>query len=110
MPETCIKLGELGARVMIENKEIEHYAVHVDPVKKEVSCWIASEAGKVRKPLFFFFLATGVLCSSKKPNKSRRFRLHGYNPTSESNTHPEVVYTLMDFIRHLASVKVKHRP
>ena len=48
MPETCVRFGEHGARVMIENKEIEHYAIHVDPVKKEVSCWIASEEGKVR--------------------------------------------------------------
>jgi len=35
-----------GARVMVEDKEVQHYAMHVDPVKKEVSCWIASEAGK----------------------------------------------------------------
>ena len=54
MSETCIKLGELGARVMIENKEIPHYAIHVDPVEKEVSCWIPSEAGKVCD--FFFSL------------------------------------------------------
>jgi hypothetical protein len=47
MPETCINFGEFGARVMIENEEIQHYATHVDPAKKEVSCWIASEAGKV---------------------------------------------------------------
>jgi len=46
MSETCIKLGELGARVMIENKEIPHYGIDVDPAKKEVSCWIPSEAGK----------------------------------------------------------------
>ena len=52
MSETCIKFGELGARVMIENKEIPHYAIHVDPVEKEVSCWIPSEAGKVCD--FFF--------------------------------------------------------
>ena len=60
MAETCIRFGEHGARVMIEGKEIPHYAMHVDPVKKEVSCWIASEAGKVRGPLFstltFFFI------------------------------------------------------
>ena len=48
MPETCIRYGEYGARVMIEDKEVQHYAMHVDPVKKEVSCWIASEVGKVR--------------------------------------------------------------
>jgi hypothetical protein len=52
MPETCIRFGEFGARVMIEDKEVQHYAMHVDPAKKEVSCWIASEAGKVREPLF----------------------------------------------------------
>ena len=52
MTETCIRFGEHGARVMIEEKEIPHYAMHVDPVKKEVSCWIASEAGKVRGSLF----------------------------------------------------------
>ena len=53
--ETCIKFGEHGARVKIENKNIQHYAVHVDPAKKEVSCWIASEEGKVRE---FFLLLT----------------------------------------------------
>ena len=52
MPETCIRFGEFGARVMIENKEIQHYATNVDPAKKEVSCWIASEEGKVRESLF----------------------------------------------------------
>jgi len=46
MPETCIRFGEHGARVMIEDKEVQHYAMHVDTAKKEVSCWIASEAGK----------------------------------------------------------------
>jgi hypothetical protein len=50
-PETCIRFREHGARVMIEDKEIEHYAIHVDPAKKEVSCWIASEANKVRESL-----------------------------------------------------------
>ena len=52
MAETCIRFGQHGARVMIEDKEIPHYAIHVDPVKKEVSCWISSEAGKVREFLF----------------------------------------------------------
>jgi hypothetical protein len=52
MPETCICFGEFGARVMIENKEVQHHAMHVDPTKKEVTCWIASEEGKVREPLF----------------------------------------------------------
>ena len=37
---------------MIEDKEVQHYAIHVDPAKKEVSCWIASEAGKVCEFLF----------------------------------------------------------
>ena len=50
--ETCIKLGEHGARVMIEDREIPHYAPHVDLAKKEVSCWIPSEEGKVRESLF----------------------------------------------------------
>ena len=49
--ETCIKFGEHGARVMIEDKEIPHYASHVDLYKKEVSCWIPSEEGKVRESL-----------------------------------------------------------
>ena len=47
MAETCIRFGRHGARVMIDEKEIPHYAIHVDPAKKEVSCWIASEVGKV---------------------------------------------------------------
>ena len=32
---------------MIENKEIPHYATQVDPEKKEVSCWVESQAEKV---------------------------------------------------------------
>ena len=52
MPDTCIKFGEFGARIMIEDKEVQHYAILVDPAKKEVSCWIASEAGKVCEFLF----------------------------------------------------------
>ena len=51
MSETCIMFGELGARVIVEDKQVQHYAIHVDPIKKEVSCWIASEAGKVSKSL-----------------------------------------------------------
>jgi hypothetical protein len=38
--------------VMIEEKEIPHYAMHVDLAKKEISCWIASEAEKVGGSLF----------------------------------------------------------
>ena len=53
MPETCITFGKIGARVTVEDKEIQHYAMHVDPVKKVVSCWIASEAGKVREVRFY---------------------------------------------------------
>ena len=50
--EICIKLGEHGARVVIEDEEIPHYASHVDLAKKVVSCWIPSEEGKVREFLF----------------------------------------------------------
>ena len=52
MSETCIRVGEYGARVMIEDKEIPHYAIHVDQAKKEATCWIASEVGKVRESFF----------------------------------------------------------
>ena len=52
MSETCIRFGEFGARVMIDNHEVQHYATHVDPARREVSCWIASEEGKVRESLF----------------------------------------------------------
>jgi hypothetical protein len=52
MSETCIRFGEFGARVMIEDREVEHYAIAVDLAKKEVTCWIASEANKVRESLF----------------------------------------------------------
>jgi hypothetical protein len=49
MAETCIRFGEFGARVMIEEEEVPHYAMNIDPAKKEVSCWIASKEGKVRE-------------------------------------------------------------
>ena len=52
MSETCIKFGEYSARVLIEGREIVHYASHVDVVKKEVSCWVPSEEGKVCESLF----------------------------------------------------------
>ena len=50
--ETCIKWGEYGARVLIENKKIPHYNIKVDPEKKEVTCWIASEEEKVCESFF----------------------------------------------------------
>ena len=49
MPETCIKFGQHGARITIQEKEVPHFAIDVDSEKKEVSCWIASEEGKVRE-------------------------------------------------------------
>jgi len=54
MPETFLTIEKFGARVMVEDKEVAHYAVQVDPVKKEVSCWIASEAGKVRESTRYY--------------------------------------------------------
>jgi hypothetical protein len=50
--ETCIKFGEQGARVMIENNETPHYKIHVDEEKKEVTCWVESQAEKVCEFLF----------------------------------------------------------
>lgn len=41
--------GQHGARITIQEKEVPHFAIHVDSEKKEVSCWIASEEGKVRE-------------------------------------------------------------
>ena len=70
MSDTCIKLGEHGARVLIEDKEIPHYAPHVDQAKKEVTCWIPSEEGKVRESLF----AIEILFIS---SNSRSFQLNG---------------------------------
>jgi hypothetical protein len=54
MSETCIKWGEHAAqaRVMIENEEIPHYNINFNPQKKEASCWIESQAGKVFESLF----------------------------------------------------------
>ena len=78
MPETYIRFGEFGARVMIEDKEVQHYAMHVDPVKKEVSCWIASEAGKVRQPSFFSFrYSNDTRVHPKQQICFRPFRLNG---------------------------------
>jgi hypothetical protein len=50
--ETCIRFGKHGACVMIEDEEIQHYDIQVDMEKKEATCWIASEAGKVSESLF----------------------------------------------------------
>ena len=69
MPETCITFGAYRARVTIEDEEVPHFAMHVNPEKKEVSCWIASEEGKVREsfsPL-----------TSLSFQQSRRFRSIG---------------------------------
>ena len=68
MSETCLRWEEHGARVMIEKKKIPHYNINVDPEKKEVTCWIESQAGKVRK---FLFTMTSVTLPHS--NKSRRF-------------------------------------
>ena len=69
MPETCVKFGEHRARVMIEEKEVPHLAIDVDSEKKEVSCWVASEEGKVRESFRYRYLVHS--------NKSRRFQLNG---------------------------------
>jgi hypothetical protein len=52
MSETCIKFGGHGARVMIEHHETPHYKIHVDEEKKEVTCWVESQAEKVCESLF----------------------------------------------------------
>ena len=52
MSDTCIKFGEYGARVMIENKEIPHYNINVDLGRKKISCWIESQAEKVCESIF----------------------------------------------------------
>ena len=64
MSQTCIKLGEhsSSARIMIENKEIPHYAIKVDQQKKEVTCWIASEEEKVC--VFFFFHCHDIILTT----------------------------------------------
>jgi hypothetical protein len=56
MPENSIRFGEHGARVMIEDEEIEHYAIDLNPAKKEVICWIASEEGKVRNSKYILII------------------------------------------------------
>ena len=64
MPETCIKFGKHGARVMIEDREVEHYAIEMNPDMKEVTCWIPSEEGKVREYIFdidiILFISTNL--------------------------------------------------
>jgi hypothetical protein len=72
MADTCIRFGEFGARVMIEDKKIQHYAMHVDADKKEVSCWIASEPDKVRE-----FSSSLFLLHFVPPHKFRHFQLYG---------------------------------
>ena len=52
-----IRFGESGDGVLIEDKleEVQHYNIQLvdsDPAKKEVSGWIALEAGKIREFLF----------------------------------------------------------
>ena len=69
MPEMCITFGAYRARVTIEDEEVPHFAMHVNPEKKEVSCWIASEEGKVRESFRYRYLVHS--------NKSRRFQLNG---------------------------------
>lgn len=61
---------------MVEDKEVQHYAMHVDPAKKEVSCWIASEAGKVRE-LLLRTLFSYHWINYSFPNEYRRFRSFG---------------------------------
>ena len=65
MAETYISFGQHAARVSIEEKEIPHYAMSIDRAKKEVSCWIPSEEGKVRESFRCWHLAHS--------NTSRRF-------------------------------------
>lgn len=47
-PPTSVKLGDYTARVLVEGQEVGHYKADVDEEKKVATCWIASEAEKVR--------------------------------------------------------------
>jgi len=39
---------DLQVWISIDGKELEQYGVHLDEGKREVTCWIPSEVGKVR--------------------------------------------------------------
>jgi len=42
-------LGEYEAWIVVDGQEVEHYGIEVGDTGKEVTCWVASTEGKVRK-------------------------------------------------------------
>ncbi|KAK1231539.1 hypothetical protein PQX77_005331 [Marasmius sp. AFHP31] len=49
------KIGDLSASIRVDGKDLEEYDVQVDEANRTATCWIASEAGKVRFILEFPF-------------------------------------------------------
>lgn len=48
MVQTCLKVGEYEAWVVIEGEKIAHYGIEVDEKRMVATCWIPSVVGKVR--------------------------------------------------------------
>jgi len=49
--QSCLTYADFKVSVLIDGKEIPHYGIETNEEKREVSCWIASEAGKVTNSL-----------------------------------------------------------
>ena len=46
-----MRVGEFSANILVGDKELEEYEVTVDASGTQVTCWVASEVGKVYAPL-----------------------------------------------------------
>jgi len=45
-----LQVGEFSAWIKVENVETQEYNIEISDDGKNITCWIASEVGKVRRP------------------------------------------------------------
>lgn len=51
-----LELGDFAAYISVDGKELAQYGSEVLPGEGTVTCWVASEAGKVGNSYFFLVL------------------------------------------------------
>jgi hypothetical protein len=53
-----LQLNNFSAWISVDDVELQQYAIEYSKDGKQATCWIPSEAGKVRQPFF-----TAILCT-----------------------------------------------
>ena len=68
-----LQLNSVMAWVTVDGIALDHYNVEVSAEKKELTCWIPSQEGKVsafkfaRDPITFPTDSTGIRCAFQRP-------------------------------------------